>query len=40
MVQSWWYSVVEQCSGTVVMEQWNSVGGTVGQCWGNSVVEQ
>ena len=47
MVQSWWYRVVEQCGETVVMEQWNSVGGTVWwnsgtveQCWVNSVVEQ
>ena len=50
MEQSWWDSVVEQWdSGTVIVEQWNSDGGTVmleqcggkvEQSWWNSVVEQ
>ena len=30
----WWNS------GTVMVEQWNSVGGTVEQCWWNSVMEK
>ena len=35
--------IVEQClwnSGTVMVEQWNSVRGTVEQCLWNSVIEQ
>ena len=30
MEQCWWNS------GTVMVEQWNSVGGTMEQCWWNS----